>query len=369
MDDQTPLIQRITQQPLVAHLLRAVERFGERLGNQFAAAITYFSVLAIVPIAAFAFAILGWTVEVLRPDLLGKVTDAIAAQLQSATGAKQIMDVIVDMLQNWRGVTIVAILTGAYAGAGWVGNLRAAVTAMSGDRFTVYTPKGGFLGKVLLILRNLAVMLGLLVLGGLTIVVSLGATGAKDLVLSWVGLQDSTAASVLTTLAGLIVSFAAGWVLFIFIYKALMHPRPTVRTASRGALFGSVGLVAVQYLAGVLNGIFAHNKAAAIFGSTIVAILALNLFATLAMVGAAWTATAHAPAPEPVHADPEPELLPLAENPLVTGELVTQKVATRGVTAGIAAGYVLGGAAGLGVGAILGRIAGGVAHRRRRRRA
>lgn len=365
MEVQTPLIQRVTQQPVVAHLLRAVERFGSRLGNQFAAAITYFSVLAIVPIAAFAFAILGWTVEVLRPDLLESVTTAITNQLQSASGAQKIVDVVVDTLKNWRGVGIVAILTGAYAGAGWVGNLRAAVTAMSGTRFTVYTPKGGLLGKVLLVLRNLAVMLALLVLGALTIAVSLAATGAKDLVLSWVGLQDSTAASVLTTLAGLVVSFAAGWVLFVFIYKALMYPRPTVRTASRGALFGSVGLVALQYLAGVLNGVFSHNKAAAIFGSTIVAILALNLFATLVMVGAAWTATAQAPEPE-VEPTPEPDPVVLDQEP-VSELVVTRKVASRGVTVGIAAGYVLGGAAGLGFGAILGRLAGGIAHRRSRR--
>lgn len=366
MDDQTPLIQRITRQPLVAHLLRAVERFGARLGNQFAAAITYFSLLAVVPIAMFGFAILGWTIEVLRPDLLGTITDAVAKQLQSASGAEKVVNAVVDTLKNWRGVGIVALLSVAYAGAGWVGNLRQAVNAMSGDRFRVVTPKGGLLGMALMVLRNLAVLLGLLVLGALTVVVSLVATGAKDVVLGWFGLRESVGASVMTTVVGLAVSFLAGWLLFMFLYWALLHPRPAPRAAARGAIFGSVGLAALQYLTGVLNGVFAGNKAAAIFGPAIVTILALNLFSTLAMLGAAWTATAQAPVPEPVHADPEPELIPVAENPLVTGELVTKKVASRGVTAGIAAGYVLGGAAGLGFGAVLGRIAGAIASRRRR---
>ena len=59
--------------PWVAHLLRAVERFTNRLGNQFGAAITYFSVLALVPILLFAFAVLGFVLTVLRPDLIDDV--------------------------------------------------------------------------------------------------------------------------------------------------------------------------------------------------------------------------------------------------------------------------------------------------------
>lgn len=368
MDETPSLIERIRQRPVVAHLFRAVDRFGARLGHQFAAAITYFSVLAIVPIAMFAFSILGWTIEVLRPQLLGDVTTVIASQLQSAQGAKQITDLVSDTLKNWRGVALVAILSGAYAGAGWTGNLRQAVNAMSGPRFTVVVPKGGPLGMVLLVLRNLAVLLGLIVLGALTVAVSLAATSARKMLLTWVGLGDSFAAAVLAFVVGLGISVVAGWLLFMFLYRALMHPRPTTSTAARGALFGSVGLVALQYLAGVLNGIFAMNKAAAVFGSTIVAILSLNLFATLVMVGAAWTATAQNPEKEAAIAgEPDARMLPLSENPQVTGEtLVSRKVASRGVTAGLMAGYVLGGAAGIGMGAVVGRIAGALARRRRR---
>lgn len=368
MDDSPNLIQRILRQPLVAHLLRAVDRFGARLGHQFAAAITYFSVLAIVPMAMFAFSILGWTIEVLRPELLADVTMVIASQVQSAQGAEQIMAPVRNTLKDWRGVALVAILSGAYAGAGWTGNLRQAVNAMSGPRFTVVVPKGGPLGMVLLVLRNLAVLVGLMVFGAVTIAVSLAATGARKLVLSWLGLGDSVVASILTTVIGVAISVVAGWMLFMFLYRALMHPRPTTRTAGRGAMFGSVGLVAVQYLAGVLNGIFAQNPAFAIFGTTIVTLLSLNLFATLVMVGAAWTATAASPEREAVIAgEPDARMLPLSENPLVTGEtLVSRKVASRGVTAGLATGYVLGGAAGIGFGAVIGRIVGAIAHRRRR---
>ncbi len=40
---------------MVAHLIRATERFNDRLGNQFGAAITYFSFLSMIPIMMVSF--------------------------------------------------------------------------------------------------------------------------------------------------------------------------------------------------------------------------------------------------------------------------------------------------------------------------
>ncbi|HEY8664687.1 MAG TPA: YhjD/YihY/BrkB family envelope integrity protein, partial [Propionibacteriaceae bacterium] len=154
----------------------------------------------------------------------------------------------------------------------------------------------------------------------------------------------------------------------LYLYWILPRDRRPPRDIARGALFGSIGLAALQYFAGALNGVFLHNSAAAIFGPIIVLMLSLNIFATLVMLGAAWTATAGQVEPLAIDGgEPEATMLPLAENPYVTGQvLVPQRVAKRGVTFGIVAGYALGGAAGVGLGAVLGRLAGAVAHRRRR---
>jgi membrane protein len=45
------------------HLIRANEAFTERYGNHYAAAITYFSVLSVIPILMVSFAILGFIVN------------------------------------------------------------------------------------------------------------------------------------------------------------------------------------------------------------------------------------------------------------------------------------------------------------------
>ena len=363
------LMKRVMAWPWVAHLLRAIDRFSSRLGNQFAAAITYFSVLAIVPVLMIAFSILGLTIEVLRPDLAETLLEAIEVRLQTVSGAEQIAATLVDTLKNWRGVGIVALLSAGYAGTGWVGNIRQAINAMWGSDGIKPTAPAGVWGWVAYLGKNLAILVGLVVLGALTVGVSLSATAAQSLVLGWLGLAKTGMASALTVVAALVLSLLSGWALFLYLYWILPRDRRPLHDIGRGALFGSIGLAALQYFAGTLNGILLHNKAAAIFGPIIVLMLSLNIFATLVMLGAAWTATAEQ-VDEPLAVDggdPEATMLPLAENPYVTGQvLVPQKVAKRGVTVGIVAGYALGGAAGVGLGAVLGRLAGAVAHRRRR---
>ena len=362
------VVKRVMAWAWVAHLLRAIDRFSSRLGNQFAAAITYFSVLAIVPVLMIAFSILGLTIEVLRFDLAETLLESIEGRLLTVSGAEQIASTLVDILKSWRGVFIVALLSAGYAGAGWVGNMREAINVMWGSDGIKPTAPVGVWGWVTYLGKNLAILVGLVVLGALTVGVSLSATTAQSLVLGWLGLAKTGLASALTVVAALVISLLSGWALFLYLYWILPRDRRPPRDIARGALFGSIGLAALQYFAGTLNGIFLHNAAAAIFGPIIVLMLSLNIFATLVMLGAAWTATTEVDEPLAVDGgDPDATMLPLAANPYVIAQvLVPQKIAKRGVTVGIVAGYALGGAAGVGLGAVLGRLAGAVAHRRRR---
>ena len=74
----------LTARPAIAHLIRAMSRFGARLGNQFGAAITYFLVLAMIPTLMFAFSALGFFLDVVRPELVDTVNDYIESSLGSS---------------------------------------------------------------------------------------------------------------------------------------------------------------------------------------------------------------------------------------------------------------------------------------------
>lgn len=58
---------KVQRNPVIAHLLRAAERFNDRLGNQFGAAITYFSFLSMIPILMVSFAAAGFVLPGIRP--------------------------------------------------------------------------------------------------------------------------------------------------------------------------------------------------------------------------------------------------------------------------------------------------------------
>ena len=58
---------KVQRNPVIAHLLRAAERFNDRLGNQFGAAITYFSFLSMIPILMVSFAAAGFVLAGTQP--------------------------------------------------------------------------------------------------------------------------------------------------------------------------------------------------------------------------------------------------------------------------------------------------------------
>lgn len=284
-------IDNLMAKPAVAHLLRANGRFGNRLGNQFGAAITYFSVLAMVPILMFAFAITGAFLTVFRPDLMQVVLDAVQQQL-SGPGS-DLGGVIEEALKNWAGVGVFGLLSFLYSGAGWMGNLKEAVRTQLRVDFEDKDPKSNF---VLDKLKNMGILIMLLVMIALTFAISSAATSLTDTIVRLTGLEALPGVGFLMRFVPLVASIIAGWFLFVFIYTVLAAQPLPWPARMKGAVIGSVGLAVLQYATGILMGSFAGNPAAAVFGPVIVLMLFFNLFARLILFVAAWIATSNQPA-------------------------------------------------------------------------
>jgi membrane protein len=344
--------------PGVPHLLRAVERYFARLGSEFAAAITYFSVLAVIPILLFLFSLAGLFLTVLRPELLVPVANTVAGTIGSADPAtrQQIRELIGNTLSNWRATSVVTLLTAVYSGAGWMGNLKNAVRAQWRPEFDLQGQAGGNI--VVVTLKGYAVNLLQLVALVVAMVITFGlasiSTSLADTVLEALGLTDVGWLSPLLRLVPIVFSIAAGFVLFLYLYTVLPETKEPASVVRRGALVGAVGLGVLQYLSTFLIGRFSSNPAFAIFGSVIALMLFFNLFARLILFMAAWIATARHPAvPRSVPADP-PDLpdLPAPETGARALETTAREVeGAAGV--GARTGYLVGAATGLGAGASL----------------
>ena len=355
--------ERFSQRPFVAHLLRAVERFNVRGGVQLAAAITYFSVLSMVPILMMVFSVLGFTTTVFRPDLLVTIEDWINKNISTESDlGKGLHDTILGVLTNWAPFFGVGLLITMWVGSGWVGNLKRAVRLLM--RVDVDNP-GKQVIMPLDVLANFGGLIGILIGAVATFAASTVASTLGGTVGEWLGVGGSLGWTALIRLLGAVVSLAIGAAGFRLLLAWFSPTYVPTHLAWVGAGIGSAGLLMLQALAAYLFGAFSRNLGAAVFGSTIVLMLFLNLFATLILYIAAWLATSEQPAIEP-----EPEPVPeLASGPVETkpGELyVSSDVARRSLGIGLGTGYTIGAATGLGIGALLISALRAVFPRRRR---
>lgn len=410
-------IEKLVRRPFVAHILAAVERFGKRMGPQFAGAITYFSVLSMIPVLMFGVAALGFTVTVLRPDLLPEVENLLAEQLGAAsvlegTGdtdspslADTISKFVMTTFNNWAGIGGFAFLAAAYSGSNWVKNLKHAVRAMWKDSFADASKTGNFF---LELGGNLATFFGLLISVAVAVAVTSAGQAFPEPIIEWLGLGDVPGIGLLLQVVGIVVSFLASWLLFAFLFVVLPNESTRLPTFFKATITGAVLVTVLQRLAGLLVGVLSGNRSAGVFGPIIILMIVFNILASIILLLAAWVGTADtweveraksdadkaagieddaaselegSSGREPPATASQPALaarrraerwaatIPLDDlraanyNPdTVVVEhpetMVQQDVAARSVRVGTGVGYGVGAATGIGIGAVLAAIVG-----------
>ena len=117
-------MKKLLEHPAVKHFTTVTERYKRCHGPQHAAAITYFSVLTLVPLLMLAGAAAGFTLAVLRPEWFHLLSDGIVDALGSTDLAEKAVDVLRNAIANWYGLAGTALIAAAYSGSNWVENLR-----------------------------------------------------------------------------------------------------------------------------------------------------------------------------------------------------------------------------------------------------
>jgi len=283
--------KRIASRKAVKHLIRAITRYGDRLGSQFAGAMTYFSFLSLVPILMVAFAV-GGIVLRNNQELLTKLEDEVAKLLPAGL-ADPITGLIDSVVANPLGIGITGLLIALYSGIGWMGNLRKATRAIwrpefEEDRATVDN-------IVIATLKDLGSLVGL----GVAIVASLGLStfGSKfaTQVLDWLGLGERQWLGPVITIITLLIAMAADVLIFLWVYTVLpgKELRSPFKARLRGSILAAIAFEILKYaLIVLLPGVATTSKTAAVFGPVIALLFFFNLVAQLVLFIAAWIATA-----------------------------------------------------------------------------
>lgn len=263
------------------HLVQAWNRMSADQGSMLAAAITFWSFLALFPVLLLAVSVLGFVLHG-HPDLQAKVVKGLHSTLPGQAG--NIVTTVSSTRLASGAVGLVGLL---WTGLGWIDNLRQVVRTIWHQNVQV-----GNLIKTKL--ADLVVFAGL----GAAALISIGVTGIGNAATSWIlehiGLSGSPVAGGLTRVVTIAVAVAADVLIFLWLFVRLPRVETPVRRVLKGAVFASVGfeilkLVGAFYIAHTVR---AGSKTYGTFALVVGILVWMNLVARFLVYSLEWTVTA-----------------------------------------------------------------------------
>jgi membrane protein len=267
------------------HVMRAQQRYQDSKGDFYAAGITYFTIFALFPMIMVAFAIAGFVLAS-QPELLADITDKIKSSVSGDLG-QQLVELMDSAIKSRTSVGIIGLATAAWAGLGWMANLREALSQMWGLQ---RRDTDGFIKTKISDLVAIVFLFGAI---ALTIALSaLSSSGLMRRVVEWLGLENFPGVSIGLRIASILLSLLISWLLFTAMIARLPREPLSFRSAARAGLMVAVAfeifkLVASVYLRTVVNG-----PAGATFGPVLGLMVFAYITSRMILFATAWAATA-----------------------------------------------------------------------------
>lgn len=282
------------------HVMRTVERYGAQGGNQFAAGITYFSVLAVFPIAML---IVAAAAQVLagRPELFASFQNQITESLEGQMG--EIANEILEGAVERRGaVAGIGGLTALWTGLNWMHNLRAGISAMwnmdpnDGANFVVK--------KINDLLGLVGLILAFIIAFGIT---AAGSSGIVFTILEWLHVEDvMPGLNYILFFSALFIGILANFLVMWWLVVILPRKKVPKKAGFIGALLGALVFEVIKQLFTVILSSATGSPTGAIFGPIIALMIVLYLIWRVVLYVSAFTATTkqarateEVPVPEP----------------------------------------------------------------------
>jgi membrane protein len=282
--EEPGLLQRYQlRYPWLGHLVRAGKSYTAHHGDHYAAAITFFSVLSLVPLLMIAFAAVGFVLAG-NQELLRHLQDQVQAAAPAGLG-ETLNQVIDGAIASRNGVGIVGLLGALYSGLGWMGNLREALTVQWGQPAE---PAGFLRTKVF----DLLALLGL----GLALVVSFTLTGLgtafAGVVLEAFGLRQVFVARLAFFVLAVVLSVGGMWLVFLWVIARLPREPIPLRRAMRAALCGAVGFEVLKQAFAIYLDSVTASPTGRLFGPVIGLMVFAYFVSRFLLFLTAWAAVA-----------------------------------------------------------------------------
>ncbi|WP_426707641.1 inner membrane protein YhjD [Corynebacterium auriscanis] len=269
--------------PWFDHIMRMQERYSERGGNQFAAGITYFSVLSLFPLLMLTFSI---TAMVLagNQELLNKVIDKVA-QSGGDKMSETLTTIIHQAVEQRASVFSIGLLLALWTGLGWMAHLRMGASEMwkvSG------TPKNFIMGKVKDFIGLIVLLIALIIAFAVT---AIGNSGLTMRLLEMLHLSDIPGIRILTFLVALVVALIANYIVFVWLIAYLPRTKTDRPSVFRAAIIGAVAFEVFKQFATMFFSNALSNPAGAAFGPIIGVMVLMYFVWRIVLYCSAWAAT------------------------------------------------------------------------------
>ncbi|MEV4147840.1 YhjD/YihY/BrkB family envelope integrity protein [Amycolatopsis sp. NPDC049691] len=253
-------------------------RYRERDGDHYAAAVTFFSLLALVPLVMVAVSVAGF---VLAGDrLLATELDRVIDGALPPEIAGRVTDVVHTVVGERGRIGLLALTVAAYSGWSWISNVRDAVTAMLGQERTTRP-----------LLRGIAADVLALIGVGLAMAVSFGPAALTGAAGTWLlgltGLTGGFAHFVLVA-GSLLLGLVANWLVIAWCLARLPRRPLPLRSTLRPAGAAAVGLAALQQAGGLYLHLLGRSPAVAAFGTLVGVLLFVYLVVRWLLMVTVW---------------------------------------------------------------------------------
>jgi membrane protein len=302
------------------HLARMIDRYVNNHGYHFAASITYFSVLSLIPLLMVLLAAAGFVLGG-NPMLLGQLHNAIHGVVPGALW--HLSDTLVDNVIDHRvKLGILGLIVGLYSGWNWMNALRDALTGMWEQR----KPE---LPLLTMIARDLLALGSLVVAIAVSFALTESGAALGGWLLRLLGWSQFGWANVGLQVASVVLALIADWLVFCWVLAKLPREPVPMGFAVRGAAGAALAFEILKRVANLYLNALGRSPTGVTLGSIAGLLVFVYLVSRVLILAAAWTATAQ-PKPQPA---PEPVVVPMEARQLLSARLALSLVGIGAVAA------------------------------------
>jgi membrane protein len=265
------------------HAMRANDLFNERRGNYYAAGLAYYTIFALFPVLMVSFSVGGFLLS-RRPDLLAVIDSKVTAAVPGALG-HQVVDLVRSAIKSRASVGVIGLATAAWAGLGWMANLRVALSEM----WQQETDSQGFIRTKLSDMTAFVSSFGAIFVTLALSALASAAPMAK--VLGWLHIGHEPVLDGFLRAVSILVSVLLSWAVFGWLIARLPRAPVSFRCAMRAALLAAIGFELFKLVASIFLKSVLHSTAGLTFGPVLGLMVFAYITARLLLFSTAWAAT------------------------------------------------------------------------------